>query len=958
MLRKLFSSVLVLVLLISSLAWVSGSVAAHPVSLPKPDVSTPCPPDGQWATRPGPAGQTIKIPQPCYPGGERRPSRPTGSPPLGPNTGVLTTGGPDDYGYTWNDGVAISWINASSGPNTGATNSSSVAGPFPIGFSFKYYENTYTQLWVGLSGIVGFNSNLNSGYALIPDPPYPNDMLAPWLASLQQQAGNSASKVTYLAGGTAPNRYFVVQWNQITDGLTGNTFTFQAVLRESSNAIDFQYLSMTYGAYYPCPTIGIENSLGSDGLSYSHWPTCPFISSNKAIRFSRPATSARVGLFPPYQGAFTHAGDLAAFQVSLRNLGELGSDTYDLTSSSAWPISFYASDGSTALTDTNSNTTVDTGSLAEGQLVTLTVKIQTPITATLPEANPVVITATSALNPSKSQAVNVQTAVPAPFAQAYQDWDLDGAMRLYLAHPAGQADVNLTPDYEFHVNPVIAAANGNTFYAWETIRCLDFNCDLYVNEIEATLRNNIGDVIKPAFRLADHSGAKQVTLDVDPAVAGAPDGSIGVLWSHTLYSTTNLSQFNSNLFFAILDANGNIVSGPTNLTNNTLWNAGGTLNVPSFYWPHLTATGNNRFIITWVKEIEQSGGPVDDIWYTIRSTTGSQVKALTQFTNDTPGYGEGFLEPNVTPLTGNRALLTWDQMGDVYYAVLDSSGNTVKGATNLANNGGSVADYGPDAVQLSDGKTVVAWTEGETTCVIRFAVLADSPSYTLLAGPTTLTNPAALTGDDNVSVAADAAGHAILTWMDRGINNRNLYYTLLDSNGNTLAPPMIFRTSPLPSDFYAYLLTNSEGYGNTAYSLSPSANADGVASFTGLPTFYTPPGMSVDLNLRYTNVGLTPATGAVLTATLANDLTYLSDTSGLTATVNGNLITWYPSDIKFLGGQQFELQVDAPITATSGTLYPLALTLTSNGPEANAVNNSANAQLLILYQLFLPLLRR
>lgn len=55
-------------------------------------------------------------------------------------------------------------------------------------------------------------------------------------------------------------------------------------------------------------------------------------------------------------------------------------------------------------------------------------------------------------------------------------------------------------------------------------------------------------------------------------------------------------------------------------------------------------------------------------------------------------------------------------------------------------------------------------------------------------------NPAAVTGDDYISVAADDAGHAIFTWMDSNASyRRNLYYALADGNGNVLTDPMIFR---------------------------------------------------------------------------------------------------------------------------------------------------------------------
>ncbi len=63
-----------------------------------------------------------------------------------------------------------------------------------------------------------------------------------------------------------------------------------------------------------------------------------------------------------------------------------------------------------------------------------------------------------------------------------------------------------------------------------------------------------------------------------------------------------------------------------------------------------------------------------------------------------------------------------------------------------------------------------------------------------------------------MSLAPDADGHAILTWMDGHWSSRhNLYYALVDSAGNVLSPAMPFRTSA------AGMRTSFEGYGNASY---------------------------------------------------------------------------------------------------------------------------------------------
>ncbi len=49
----------------------------------------------------------------------------------------LDTGGPDDFGYTWDDSVAFNWIDATGGTNSGLTGDDQWTGPIDIGFNLS-----------------------------------------------------------------------------------------------------------------------------------------------------------------------------------------------------------------------------------------------------------------------------------------------------------------------------------------------------------------------------------------------------------------------------------------------------------------------------------------------------------------------------------------------------------------------------------------------------------------------------------------------------------------------------------------------------------------------------------------------------------------------------------------------------------------------------------------------------
>jgi len=881
-------------------------------------------------------------------------------PPTGDRSlASLATGGPDDFGYTWDDWVPFVWVDATSGTDTGMSGDSygQAVGPISLPFSFKFYENTYASLYVAASGYLGFTDD---GYwpwqPRVPSPAAPNNIIAPYATPLDLATTGPANRVYYKSGGAAPNRFFVVEWYQTEFDV--ERYTFEVILHENGDIV-FQYQTMTCNDVCPCGAAGIEDSLGVDGLVYVDF--CQRAPSWKAVRFYRPAPSARVSIHPLYQGRFTHSGETVSFEMSIRNTGEFGADTYDISafSSSFWPLGLYAADGATPISDTDSDGTVDTGSVAQGSSVTVTVQITTPTGAAVGDHSSTVITARSSLDTSKSSMPILQTAVPASFAQIYRD-DADDAMGLYLVQPAAQAVKKATSDWHWGHGMAVAEMPDSFAYFWSRY---DWTGDVMREEIEYTLLDRYGETTRAVTRLTDHSGATMSTYDYDPAVAVAPNGRIGVLWYRDLddYSTgTSRSLY--NVYFAVLDASGNVVAPPTNITNNNDWYQWDpvTYNVPQFYDPRIAATGDNRFVLAWTRDHQESAGRVDDIYYAIRDANGAEVGAITRLTNDTAGSDTRYKAPALASLSSNRVFLSWFRgegaNDDIYYAVVGSDGTLVRAATDLSVDETVVEWNNWDAVQLSDGKILAVWEAwgcfpGEWVPRIRFALL--DTSYNRMGTPACLGKAeAAVTGDVGVSVAADDAGHAILTWMDSDYDyRRNLYYALVDGSGSVLTDPMIFRTAG-PTDWARSIETSFEGYGNTSYSC-----VDGMAAFSP-SQFFAPPGFNAALSVHCANHGARTASGVVLTATLDSDLTYVSDTSGVGHTVSGNDVVWSLPDLGLWDSQDFTVFVQVPSGAAYGTRYPLTLTLTSDGPEANPADNIDSAEVMAARQVFLPVVLR
>lgn len=858
-----------------------------------------------------------------------------------------TTGGPDAFGYTWDDAVSLAWLDVSSGTNAGLSPDVDHTGPITLNFPFKYYENTYTQLFISLYGFVSFSeSNLDgSVQSEVPSSEPPNNVIAPHWTFFDEVRGY----IRYKSGGSEPNRWFAVEWNRVYESSYYNTFTFEVILYENGDIV-FQYgtMSIPYNDYW-CQSSGIEDAVGLDGLMITEF--CEPVASDHDVRIYRPAPSARAKIFPLHQGDFTSVSSEKSFQIPITNAGDLGVDTFDILASSSWPVSLYSADGRSPLSDTDSDGIPDTGSLPQGASTTIIAKIMTPDLVAPGDDNTAILTVRSSINPAVNKETSLDTAVPAPFAQVYYDQS-DGAMMLQLSQPSQTINKKITPDLYFGYHLATAETPGGNFvYAWRKSRRITSTTSIYVYEIEYLLLDPQGNIIRPLSKLVDHSLATLYTYDELPAVSVSPDGHIGFAWMRRIRSSDYL--YNYNIYFALLDAAGNLVYGPTNLTNNNLW--GYSFGVPRFSNPRITATGDNRFAIAWESYTSTENGSIDDIYLAIRDNQNNPILPATKFTDGNPELGQYYGEPAVSALRDNRVLLAYSGGSGLSFAVLDSSGSLVK--TPVEIDPFNVSAY-TDAVQLSDGNIVLAWTGWdfvEDRYDIFFA-LVDGSSYEIATPPTRLPNTKAVNGNGYVSVTADPSGHAVLTWMDFDYYfGRHLYYALVGSNGSILTPAMVFRTAQPPSYSYG-IATSTEGYGNTSY--SSTTTTSGVDTYLSTHSLVTaPPEGIAYIHASFGNNGATEAASVVITATLDPALSYVDDTLGVIPTIDGNLVTWVlPATLPSLARGNFYLRVSTP-DAPVGMIYPLSLGITASEEEI-PVDNLASLSIVISNQLFLPVVAR
>ncbi|MCX6345721.1 MAG: lectin like domain-containing protein [Armatimonadetes bacterium] len=161
-----------------------------------------------------------------------------------------------------------------------------VSAAVAIPFTFTFYGKTYTKIYVGSNGLIGFGTTGMTSYANtdLPRTAAPNAAIYPYWTNLNPARGGYVNVGTV---GVAPNRALVISWADVPWGTTSVKFRFQTLLYEATSDIVFQYANvstanLTYGAGKKA-TIGIENANGTLASRYSY-NTYGTVKNNRAIR--------------------------------------------------------------------------------------------------------------------------------------------------------------------------------------------------------------------------------------------------------------------------------------------------------------------------------------------------------------------------------------------------------------------------------------------------------------------------------------------------------------------------------------------------------------------------------------------------------------------------------------------------------------------------------------------------
>lgn len=234
-------------------------------------------------------------------------------------------GGPDTFGYRWidsdePDGPAFSWRDISPlGTAITGIGDDDNEGPFPLGFTFPFYGNTYDAVRFCTNGWLSFTSTVtaysNSG---LPSSDEPNNAIYGfWDDITFASAGNAY----YYHDAVASE--FIVQYTNVPHIGGGGPYTFQIILKPDGE-IRYHYLAM--GNPLNSATIGIENADGTIALQVVE--DAAYLHDSLAIRFFLPdapwvSENPGYGVIPPMSSR--------NIDVAFDAFGLLVGTTYDAT---------------------------------------------------------------------------------------------------------------------------------------------------------------------------------------------------------------------------------------------------------------------------------------------------------------------------------------------------------------------------------------------------------------------------------------------------------------------------------------------------------------------------------------------------------------------------------------------------------------------------------------------------
>lgn len=110
-----------------------------------------------------------------------------------------------------------------------------------IPFSFRFYGNIFTSVNISTNGWIGMGSTNSTTSGLdvtLPDAAAPNNVIHAITSDLTFSGGGNPASLEYFTSGTAPNRVFIISYNNLTFFNAAGSANVQVMLYEGTNVIE------------------------------------------------------------------------------------------------------------------------------------------------------------------------------------------------------------------------------------------------------------------------------------------------------------------------------------------------------------------------------------------------------------------------------------------------------------------------------------------------------------------------------------------------------------------------------------------------------------------------------------------------------------------------------------------------------------------------------------------------
>ena len=125
-----------------------------------------------------------------------------------------------------------------------------MSGMKDIGFDFTFYDQTFDQVNISMNGFFTFQSNFsvprsrNYLSESLPASSFNYSVFPAWSDYIRRSNGNQSPYIQTFGQTSDTDQYFVIMWDNVSEYSNGLKSTFQAILYETTNKIDFRYKNL------------------------------------------------------------------------------------------------------------------------------------------------------------------------------------------------------------------------------------------------------------------------------------------------------------------------------------------------------------------------------------------------------------------------------------------------------------------------------------------------------------------------------------------------------------------------------------------------------------------------------------------------------------------------------------------------------------------------------------------